>query len=180
MKKEFSFDRAMIAEAAGVSVDAVRFEERKGTFGTLYGLCSWVIGKRLLSGDLPIVDSVCGDVIDSSSVCSKDCAAPGSEKNSPSAGVVASGVEDLIDSGAIKKGLEQPEKHDTGDSSIAADPDGFGKEPEWGEFEEAAMSVMMGRPFNQTRKQAEKNVLAAREQLCVKYVQQEHREELGW
>ena len=44
---EYRYTRGDVAGAAGVSVDVVRMEERKGTFETLEGLCRWVVVKML-------------------------------------------------------------------------------------------------------------------------------------
>ena len=53
-EKQYSITRRELADIAGVSVDVVRMEEKKGTFGTALSIFEWAIGKRLLSGSVII------------------------------------------------------------------------------------------------------------------------------
>ena len=46
-EKTYTYNRMEVADAAGVTVDVVRMEEKKGTFGTASGLCAWVVAKML-------------------------------------------------------------------------------------------------------------------------------------
>ena len=46
-KDRYSFDRADIADAAGVGIEVVHKEARRGTFYDLDSLCRWVVCKRL-------------------------------------------------------------------------------------------------------------------------------------
>ena len=49
-QEEYKYSRGEIAEAAGVSTDVVRMEQKKGTFGSVWGLARWVVAKKLLQG----------------------------------------------------------------------------------------------------------------------------------
>ncbi len=49
-EEKYNFKRSEVAEAAGCSSDVVRMEQKKGTFGSCWGMVRWVMAKRLLSG----------------------------------------------------------------------------------------------------------------------------------
>ena len=47
-QEEYRYSRGEVAEAAGVSTDVVRMEQKKGTFDSVWGLARWVVAKKLL------------------------------------------------------------------------------------------------------------------------------------